>query len=281
MATKTTIFDANWTRSAQASPDQTSWVNEVIESLDSSGGIYLQSLQNLFNCFPLKSKQIRQLATRIESFKNDDHLGAVNELAWWAYLQRAKFNACPIPAANNPTPDFQVISPSEFFVEVSTLNVSEQDQSIFESGESLALDHSETLRRILRKLTDEKCKQLSYAAKQNSPSVLVLFDYNTWSQFPTQFYQFLAEFLLGRQDGFQRLPIELSALVYVERKVLDGHMAISLLRSATIYNPYAQYSLPLGSFSSLKQFPCQMAPGESASSFPWFWVCACHVHQFP
>jgi len=273
MATKTTIFDENWIRGAQTNADQTSWVNEVIERLDSSGGIYLQSLQNLFSCFPLTSKQKRQLAKRIESFSNEDHLGAVNELAWWAFLQREQFNASPIPVASTPTPDFLVIAPLDFFVEVSTLNVSKTDQSKFEKGDSVELDHPETLRRILRKLTDEKHKQLSYAAKQKMPSVLVLFDYTTWSQFGTDCYRFLAEFLLGRQRGFQSLPIELSALVYIERKVLDGHMAISRLRSATYYNPYAQYALPIGSFSALKQFQVsEMAPAESASTEPWVWL---------
>lgn len=273
-----TIFDANWLRAAQTNVDQSSWVEEVIETFDSSGKLYLDILQNLFNGFPLNSKQKWQLKTRIESFNSADHLGAVNELAWWAFLEREQFNASPIPVTRMPTPDFHVIAPSDFFVEVSTLNISKSDQSKFELEDSVELDHSETLRRILGKLTDEKRKQLSYAAKLNSPSVLVLFDYTTWSQFPTQFYRFFAEFLLGRQRGFQSLPIELSALVYVERKVLvDGHLAICLLHSATYYNPYAQYPLPFGSFSSLNQYGGQMVPRESISN--GLWVRACRLHR--
>lgn len=274
-----TIFDANWIRAAQTNVDQSSWVEEVIETLDSSGGIYLESLQNLFKGFPLNSKQKYQLKTRIESFKDDDHLGAVNELAWWAFLQWEQFNASPMPTTNTPTPDFQVIAPTNFFVEVSTLNVSKCDQSKFEARDSVELDHSETLRRILGKLTDQKRKQLLYAAKKKKPSVLVLFDYTTWSQFPTPFYRFLAKFLLGHQRGYQSLPNELSALVYVIRQVLDGHMAINLLRSATYYNPFAQYALPFGSFSSLKQYGRQMVPVESASNGEWFCVCACPFHR--
>lgn len=273
MAPETTIFDENWIRRAQKNVNQRSWVNEVIEKLDYTGRIYLISLQNLFNCFPLNSKQKRQLAMRIESFINEDHLGAVNELAWWAFLQREQFNACPIPAANTPTPDFRVVAPSDFFVEVTTLNVSKTDQSKLEKGDSVELDHPKTLQRILGKLTEEKQKQLSYAVKQKTPSVLVLFDYTTWSAFGTSFYRVLADCLLGRQHGFQSLPTELSALVYVERKVLYGQMVISRLRSAIYYNPYAQYPLPVGSFSALKQFRVsEMFQGESGSIEPWVWL---------
>src|SRR5215470_2669198 len=87
--------------------------------------------------------------------------------------------------------------------QVSTLNVSKSDKSKFETGEGVALDHSETLRRILGKVTDEKQRQMSYAADQKQPCVLVLFDYTIWSAFGTQFFHFLADFLLGKEQGFQ------------------------------------------------------------------------------
>lgn len=203
----------------------------------------------------------------------------MNELAWWAFLQCKQFNASPIPATSIPTPDFRVVAPSNFFVEVSTLNVSNRDQSKLNAGDSVDLSHNETMRRILGKLTNEKCKQLSYAAERNLPSVLVLFDYTTWSQFPTQFYGFIAEFLVGKRHGFQCLPIELSALVYINRKVLDGHMAIDLLHSATYYNPYAQCALPVGLFSPLKQYGCHMVRGELEPNGEWLWLCACRSHR--
>jgi len=225
-----------------------------------------------FGRFPLSPKQKEALSTRIESFGNEDHLGAVNELAWWVFMQRGQLEATPIPASKTPTPDFQVVVPSEFFVEVSTLNVSERDKSKFETGESVELDHAETLRRVLGKLTSEKQRQLSYAADHKRPRVLVLFDYTIWSAFGTQFYRFLADFLLGKQRGFQSLPAELSALIYIERKVFDGRIALSCHRSAAYYNPYAKYVLPLGTFALLNQFRCQMVMTESNLADSWVWL---------
>lgn len=272
MAPKTTIFDENWTERARASTEKMSWVKDVMATLDTAGGVYLASLRMWFNRFPLNIKQKKKLAADIESFKNEDHLGAVNELAWWAFLQREQFNANPIARTSSPTPDFQVLAPTEFFIEVSTLNVSKQDQSKFQAGDSVELNHAEMLRRVLGKLTAEKQRQLSYAADQKEPSVLVLFDYTTWSAFGTQFYRFLGDFLLGKQRGFQSLPIELSALIYVERKVFDGRIAISRLRSATYYNPHAKYPLAIGTFASMNQFWCQMVESESASPEGWVWL---------
>lgn len=272
MAAKTIIFDKSWTRRARASTDNTSWVRDVMATLDTTGGVYLASLRMWLNTFPLNAKQKKGLASRMESFKNEDHLGAVNELAWWAFLQREQHNIKPIATTSSPTPDFSVLAPSKFFVEVSTLNVSTQDQCKFQAGDSVELDHTETLRRILGKLTAEKQRQLSYAAGQKSPGVLVLFDYTTWSAFGTQFYRVLANFLLGEQRGFQGLSVELSALVYVERKVSNGRIAISRLRSATYYNPHAKYPLPMGTFASLNQFSCQIVESGSASPEGWVWL---------
>jgi hypothetical protein len=272
MVTRTTIFDINWIARARARTDKRSWVYDVMGDFDTSGGVYLASLRLWFNRFPLDPDQKRGLAVRIESFRNEDHLGAVNELAWWRFLQREQFNANPIPTASSPTPDFQVLTPSEFFIEVSTLNVSERDKSKFEAGDSVELDHDETLRRILGKLTTEKKKQLSYAAELKKPTVLVLFDYTTWSAFGTQFYRFLADFLLGKPRGFQNLPVELSALVYVERTVFDGHIAISRLRSAAYYSPYAKHPLPGGMFPSMNQFSWQIVAVESTSPESWVWL---------
>jgi len=271
MATKTTIFAENWTNLARACDDKSSWVNDVMATFETTGGVYLASLRMWLNCFPVKANQKKKLSADIESFKTEDHLGAVNELAWWAFLQREKFKANPIPTTSSPTPDFCVSAPSEFYIEVSTLNVSQQDHSKFQTGNSVHLDHDETLRRVLGKLTAEKQRQLSYTSARKKPGVLVLFDYTIWSGYGTQFYRFLANFLLGRQSGFQYLPIELSALIYIERKVLDGRIAISRLRSATYYNPHAKYPLSIGTFASLNQFWSQMLESESAS-LPEGWV---------
>lgn len=169
-------------------------------------------------------------------------------------MRREQFAANPLPASKSPTPDFEVLSPYQFFVEVSTVNISERDKSKLETNQTLELDHSETLRRILGKSTTEKQEQLSYAADRKRPAVLVLFDYTFWSGFATQFFQYLANFLQGEQCGFQGLPRQLSAPVYVERGVFDGRIAINQLRSAAYYSPCAENSLPLGTFPSIDQF---------------------------
>lgn len=254
MSIKIVIFDEGWIKKAKKTADKKSWAYDAMDNLDTTGGIYLSTLRLWFNEFPLKPKQKQSLATSLESSKNEDHLGGVNELAWWAFLQKEQFSVKPIPPAKSPTPDFWVTAPSEFYAEVSTLNVSYRDKAKFEAGDSVELDHTETLRRLLGKFTKEKQQQLLYAANRQKPIVLVLFDYTTWSAFGIQFHRFLGDFLLGKQRGFQGLPNELSALVYVERKCVDGHIGISRLRSATYYNPNAKYALPLGTFASLKQW---------------------------
>ncbi len=271
MAARKTVFGESWARRARAIANA-SWAKEVVGSLDAEGGVYLATLRMWFSRFPLDGKHKEGLASRMESFENEDHLGAVNELAWWRFMQREQFHVAPIPTADFPTPDFAVRTPSEFFVEVSTLNVSAKDQCKFKAGASVELDHGETLRRILGKLTHQKQNQLSYAANQKRPGALVLFDYTTWSAFGTQFYRHLADFLLGKQRGFQGLPVELSALVYVERKVFEGRIAISQLRSAMYYNPYATYPLPVGTVASLNQVWSQMVDSKSASAEGWLWL---------
>lgn len=243
-----------------------------MRAFDTIGGIYLTSLRLWFDRFPLSKKQKQSLKARLESFETEDHLGAVNELTWWKFMQQIGMEVMPIPTSDTPSPDFQVKTPIDFFVEVSTLNVSNRDKAEFESGGAVALDHSETVRRILCKMTEQKRNQISYAADQNKPCVLVLFDYTTWSAFGTQFFRFLADFLLGKNHGFRVLPCELSALVYVERKVIDGRIGISLDRSAIYYNPNAKYILYEGTFAALNQFRCQMVSFEPKLEDHWFWV---------
>lgn len=274
MAMKPTVFDESWVARARKS-SAPSWAYEVMRVFETTGGIYLTSLRLWFDRFPLSKKQKKSLKSRLESFKNEDHLGAVNELTWWKFMQQTGMKVMPIPTSDTPRPDFQVKAPVDFFVEISTLNVSNKDKAEFESGGAVALDHSGTVGRILCKMTKQKCSQISYAADQNKPCVLVLFDYTTWSAFGTQFFRFLAEFLLGEKRGFRVLPCELSALVYVERKVSDGRLGISLDRSAIYYNPNAKHFFHEGIFPVLKQFrhpKTTLEPKEPESENHWFWL---------
>lgn len=266
------IFGEEWLVKARSKSNNASWVNGVVEALDTSGQIYLPTLRLWFNEFPAATIDKQKLRERMECFNdnNEQHLGGVNELTWWAFMRREGIAATVVSTAKTPRPDFQLLPPADCFVEVSTLNVSDKDRSKLKEGKSVALDHKETIRRVVGKLTEEKRKQLIYAASQKKPAVLVLFDYTEWSGFGTNFFKALGEFLLGTEFGFKNLPPELSAIVYLERKVLEGRIALSRDRSAVYYNPLATQALSLGSFPSLKQFWSQLASSEPG--VPEYWL---------
>jgi hypothetical protein len=155
------IFDDNWLRNAQANCSSDSWANEVIETLDSTGQRYLSMLNSWFASFPLRStKEKQHLRKRLESLQNEDHLGGVNELTWWAFMQLEGICGNPLTSRTS-CPDFQLAPPADCFVEVSTLNVSKEDKS----ADSVALDPEKTISRVFEKLTREKHKQLMYAVR--------------------------------------------------------------------------------------------------------------------
>ena len=268
----TPIFSDAWLHTASTKSSNGSWAVAVIETLETTGRSYLSTLRMWFERFPLTLKQKHQLRTRLESLRDDEHLGAVNELAWWAFIVREGYTATPLPSTAAPRPDFEIQSLAGCFVEVSTLNVSQKDKVQFQSRKGVPLDHAETIRRVIGKLTDEKQRQLTYAAGHKKPGVLALFDYTTWSGLGTHFYRTLGDFLLGKQLGFRSLPSELSAIVYLERKVLEGRMALSRDRSGVYYNPLALYPLPPEAFRSLNQFWLQFASADSAVNDHWVWL---------
>src|SRR5262249_56488933 len=93
-----------------------------------------------------------------------------------------------------------------------------------------------------------------------------------WSAYETWIVHVMADFLLGEQQGFQKLPHTLSALVYVRRKGINGRMAVCRDLSAIYYNPHADYRLPTGLFSDIKQFGCPAGEGASQTADPWIWL---------
>jgi hypothetical protein len=268
------IFGDDWVKTARAKSGSDSWANEVVDTLDTTGQIYLSTLRLWFDHYPLTPKQKRDLFARLENLQDDQHLGGVNELTWWAFMQHDGIKGDPLPVSTTPRPDFQLQPPADCFVEVSTLNISDSDKKAFEAKNSVALNHAETVRRVFGKLTNapEKCEQLKYAAKKGKPSVLVVFDYTTWSGLGTQFFRTLGDTLLGAQFAFMKLPPELSAIVYLERKVLHGQIVLSRARSAIYYNPLALHPLRQGAFPSLAEFSCQVVSVESKSVEPWLWL---------
>lgn len=115
-----------------------------------------------------------------------------------------------------------------------------------------------------------------YAASRRKRFVLALFDYTTWSGFATQFFHALREHLLGRSIGFKLLPPELSAIIYLERKVSpdgwSGRIGLSTLRSAVYYNPLTLHPLPAMSFPSLNQFSLQLLSIAPTCADPWIYL---------
>jgi hypothetical protein len=132
------------------------------------------------------------------------------------------------------------------------------------------LDHRETLRRLVLKASDEKHAQFEYVATEGLPCLLVLFDYTFWSGLAADFYRSLATELLGDERAFAQLPVALSGIVYVERRVSGGRIVLSRLRSAVYYNPGARYPIAAGAFDMLRQFGHDI--GETTPKAEGDWI---------
>lgn len=265
------IFDDAWLAKAKTSKAD-SWVNEVVDSLDTTGQIYLSTLRLWFDRFPVPKKDKVHLQTRLEGFENDKHLTGVNELACWAFFQREGLKGKPVPTSSTPSPDFQLDPPADCFVETLTLNLSAEEQQAFSANQSVALNHAKTIRRFFGKLTGQKHKQLKHAADNGKAGVLAVFDYTEWSAYGTQFFRALGETLLGQQFEFKNLAPELSAIIYLERRVIDGRIVLSHQRSALYHNPLAQHSLRHGLFPSLTEFSSQVNSVNPQSVDHWLWL---------
>ena len=267
------VFGDGWHARVVDNAPGDSWAHEVMAALGGNGRRYLDILALWFGQFPLTSKKQRaEMKRRLESLATSDHLGAVNELSWYQLMRRGGLQASPIPTANAPRPDFKVMAPAEFFVEVSTLNVSEAERESLLTIGGVDINHHATLKRLFLKAADEKDAQIAHAASESRPCLLVLFDYTFWSSLATDRFHFFATGLLGRQLAFAQLPVALSAIVYVERRVLDGRIAISQRRSAIYYNPVADYPLASGSFDLLPQFWHDIGEIQPEAQEDWIWL---------
>lgn len=270
------LFDHNWFDSASKKSHGNQWVDDVMNQINGAGEIYLNTLRLWFERFPVSKKQKKHLKNRIESFNNSDHLGGVNEIAWWEFVNSLGWTAKPIDVGKAETPDFNVTKPEEFFCEITTLNISEKERKLLDSGDGVELDHNRSIERIMKKVVSEKARQIKYGASRKKPSVLVLFDYTFWSGLGTQFYHALTNFLLGDNLGFMKLPTELSGVVYIERKVLDGKIGISKDRSAIYHNPNSLYKVSDSVFRMIRQYMVYMkevpAIVTQTGQGHWFWL---------
>ena len=270
------LFNNNWFDSASKKSNKNQWVADVLDQINGAGGIYLNTLRLWFERFPVSKKQKKHLKNRIESFNNSDHLGSVNEIAWWEFVNSFGWTVKPIDAGKGSTPDFNVTKPEEFFFEITTLNLSAKEKKLLDSGDGVGLDHNRSIERIMKKVVSEKIDQIQYGALRKRPSVFVLFDYTFWSGFGTQFYLALANFLLGDDLGFIKLPPELSGIIYIERKVLDGKIGFSRDRSAIYHNPNSLYKVSDSVFWMIRQYlinmkeiPATEMPNEKGH---WIWL---------
>lgn len=271
-----TVFGEEWLSRARFRCANGTWVDDVMANLDQSGQAYLATLRLWFNAFPATANDKNHLRQRLEDFNNVGHLGAVNELSWWRFMEREGIRGSVVPTSDHDNrPDFKLDPPADCFVEVSTLNVSNADRLALMNGESVPLNHAKTFERVAGKFTDKnKLNQLRYAVHdQGKACVLALFDYTTWSAYGIDFAPVFGEFLLGEALGFKGLPTELSALLYLKSHVLDGgRIALSRLRSAMFYNPLAIRPLAPGSFPTLRQFSCELRSREPMSPDAWLFL---------
>jgi len=268
------LFDNTWFNSVFKRSRENQWIDYVMDQINGSGKIYIDTLRIWFERFPVSNKHKKHLKNRLESFNNSDHLGGVNEIAWWEFINSLGWTAKPIDAGKGNTPDFNITKPEDFFCEITTLNMSEKERKLIGSV-GVALDHNRSIKRIMKKVVSEKAGQIEYGASRKRPSFLVLFDYSFPSHFETRFYYDLANFLFGDTLGFMKLPTELSGVVYVERNVdIEGKIYISKDRSAVYHNPNSLYKVSDSVFQMIRQYKIQMKeiPAMVRQNEPVYWL---------
>lgn len=125
----------------------------------------------------------------------------------------AVFDLESIPTGKFPTPDY-ILKPDAIgsIFEITTLNPSKDERC-----NEINYSQENSMRRIAAKAIEEKIGQLKYGYRKNMPSIFVLFNYDEWSGFGTQFYK-----LISDADFVASMPDELSAIIYVERFITSG-----------------------------------------------------------
>ena len=222
------IFGASWLGSARSASDVASWASEVIADYDTTGKTYLDTIRQWFDGFSAEPRDKNKLRGELENFsKNSAHVAGVNELAWWTLMKAQGMLAAVVPTTKSAArPDFDVHSPFECYIEVTTLNVSQADETAFAEAPALmedaksrpddeededsvskhigaALDRNETIRRLIWNSARGKLNQLKHATDQKKPAVLVVFDYTAFSAYATDFNRALGDSLLGVKKNLQ------------------------------------------------------------------------------
>ncbi len=236
---------------------QNSWAFDVIADIDSSGGTYLAILREWFLSHPFPSTGKKQhMKNALESLTNSDHLGAVNELCCYRFMCDLLLSPEALPEGSSRTPDFKGTSTSgtEFFCEVTTLNVSSNDNASISAGNGAPLNQEIEISRIIRRATEEKAEQLKFGYENQKGMVFVVFDYSAFSGLGTHRPLALADALLKTPTGLQGMKPYISAIIYVERYVSGGRCRIRTSQSAVYHNPSADYPISRELFGCFTQY---------------------------
>lgn len=227
------LFSDDWV--ASVINTESSWVSDVLENENGFGDIYLKCISKWFAELPGSNKQKNHLRASLKSTNNSDHLGAVNELSWWTFWASREFKIEPIPTSRSSTPDF-ILKFQKLCVifEVTTLNPSNDERC-----REINYSQRKSLKRIIAKMYKEKIGQFQYGYTMKIPSALVLFNYDEWTGFGTQFHR-----LMDDSNLFSDELLELSAMIYVERFVIDGKPKLKKDSIVIIDNPNAKYPFP-------------------------------------
>ena len=142
------------------------------------------------------------------------------------------FKLEPIPTGKSNKPDF-ILKFEDYSVifEVTTLNPSKDERC-----SEINYSQKKSLIRIIAKAFEEKKGQFQYGYLKKMPSVLVLFNYDEWTGFGTQFQR-----LMDDSKVFANMIFELSAIIYVERFVIDGKPHLKKDSIVIIDNPNAEF----------------------------------------
>lgn len=251
------LYNQSWLDGITSKDRHDSWAFDVKADINGIGGVYLATLREWFLSHPFPSTgKKKHMKNALESLTTNDHLGAVNELCWYRFMCDLSLSPEALPEGKSKSPDFKGTSTSgtEFFCEITTLNVSRKDAESISAGNGVPLNQEIEIARIIRKATDEKAEQLQFGHKDKKGMVFVIFDYSVFSGLGTQRPLALADALLKIPTGLQAMKPYLSAIIYVERYVKGGRCRIRTSQSAVYHNPSADYLVSHELFGCFTQY---------------------------
>jgi len=252
MVTHTGLFSDTWLNDATNAPEE-SWALDVARDLNTNGQRYLDWIKCHYEYFVGIDRSTLHLRKRLESIKTEDHLGGINELVSFSYMRKLGLQVRPLETTNRPRPDFRIVGGDDFFVEVSTLNVSDEDRIALTKLAGASLKQDRTIERVFVKLNKKK-EQFEYGENQSKPTALFLFDYSAHSGYGVQTAQAI-DIALNREDcAYFSFPRSLSALVFFTKCVIDGRPVIRKSKTAIFHNPLASIELVLDPFHDIGQY---------------------------